>query len=458
MNTNTTTEMSTLMQFSRDMRVVPGAEWFTGAGFGVFIHWDHASQQGLDLSWPLVGRSVVPGTEEFSDQVTVAGYQQSAATFDPTSWDAPGLARVIKSSGASYAVFTVRHHAGYSMYHTAWSDFGIEHSPYGKDITRQLVEALRAEGLRVGLYYSLSDWNHPDYPAVRDEDRPYPLERWPQAGLAEYRDAPEANDRHRRSTPAAWARYQAYLRGQLTELLTDYGPIDLLWFDGEWERSAEEWDTAGLRDLIKKLQPDVIINDRLLGQGDYETPEQGFPSVTPDGPWELCLTIGDMWGYGPADTRFKTARSLVHSLIEVAARGGNLLLNTGPRGDGSLTPEHVQRFAAIGRWLEHHRESVIGVRPSQGVDFYGPSTVSASGDTLYLHLLMLPVDDVVVRGIPTRRVVRVRRLADGAELGFTSKVSFQEDAKGGHDACGELRISAPGASGALVDVLAIDFA
>jgi alpha-L-fucosidase len=450
--------MSGEVRLDRPVHAVPGAEWFTGAGLGVFVHWDHASQQGLEISWPLVGRSIIPGVDQAEDDVTVAQYQQSAATFDPTSWDAKALARLIKDAGATYAVFTVRHHAGFSMYHTEWSDFGIEHSPYHEDLTRQFVEAVRAEGVRVGLYYSLSDWNHPDYPAFRDEDRPYPLEHWPHAGMAEYAGTPDAEDRHRRPTAEQWARYQEYLRGQLTELLTNYGQIDLLWFDGEWERSAQEWDTAGLRELIKELQPDVLINSRLQGHGDYATPEQGFPIVAPDGPWELCLTIGDMWGYRPGDTRFKSARSLVRTLVETAARGGNLLLNIGPRGDGSLVPEHVERFEEIGRWLDRHGESIVGARPSQGVDFYGPTTVSASGDALYLHLVMLPVDEVVVRGIPIGRVKRVRRLADGAELDFTTNVEVHGEGQQGGESLGELVIQAPAPSGALVDVLAIDFA
>jgi alpha-L-fucosidase len=426
-----------------------------GAGLGLFVHWDHASQQGIEISWPLVGRSIIPGAAGVEDFVTVEQYQSSASTFDPTEWDAVTLAGLAKRAGATYVVFTARHHAGYSMFHTAHSDFGIEHSPFGRDITREFVDAIRAEGIRVGIYYSLPDWNHPDYPPFEMSDRPYPDEHWPSAGLPENAGTPVADDRHRRPTPEQWSRYQSYLRGQLTELLTNYGVIDLLWFDGEWERSEQEWDSAGLRATIKALQADVVINDRLLGQGDYQTPEQGFPVIAPEGPWELCLTIGQMWAWRPGDVDNKSSRSLVATLIEVVSRGGNLLLNVGPKGDGSLNESQVTTLGQIGGWMDLHSESVIGVSPSVGVDFYGPST--ARPGTLYLHLLAQPVEQTIVRGIPVRRVRRVRLLATGEELPFTVNFEVHEQASRDDEPLGEMIIPAALPSGALIDVIAVDF-
>jgi len=435
---------------------LPGGEWFIGAGFGLFVHWDHASQQGIEISWPLVGRSIIPGSDGVEDPVSVEGYQSSAATFDPVEWDAVALARLAKRAGARYVVFTARHHAGYSMFHTAQSDFGIEHSPFGRDVTREFVEAIRAEGIRVGIYYSLPDWNHPDYPAFTMTDRPYPEEHWPAAGDPANAGRPVATDRHRRATPEQWGRYQEYLRAQLTEILTGYGTIDLLWFDGEWERSEEEWDSAGLRALIKSLQPDVVINDRLLGQGDYKTPEQGFPVTAPRGPWELCLTIGQMWAWRPGDTKSKSTISLITTLVEVASRGGNLLLNIGPKGDGSLNDSQVRTLEEIGAWMDVHAESVVGVSPTTGVDFYGPST--ARPGALYLHLVMRPIEQVVVRGIPVGRVTGVRLLATGEQLPYEVNLEVHEQPAPGEDPVGELRIPAPAASGAAIDVIAIDFA
>ena len=434
---------------------LPGGEWFVGAGFGLFVHWDQASQQGIEISWPLVGRSIIPGTDEVEDDVSVEQYQSSAATFNPTKWDAVELARVAKQAGAQYVVFTARHHAGYAMFHTATTDFGIQHSDFGRDVTREFIEAVRAEGIRVGLYYSLPDWNHEDYPAFQMSDRPYALEHWPSAGRPESAGTPEADDRHRRSTPEQWSRYQQYLRDQLTELLTNYGTIDLLWFDGEWERSEDEWGSAALRAHIKALQPDVVINDRLLGQGDYATPEQGFPREAPDGPWELCLTIGQMWAWRPGDTKNKSSRSLVTTLIEVASRGGNLLLNVGPKGDGSLNESQVATLGDIGRWMERHEESVVGVSPTTGVDFYGPTT--ARPGTLYLHLVNRPIEQVIVRGIPVGRISRVRLLETDLDLPFESNFEVHVQGADAGERLGEIVLAAPAQTSALLDVIAIDF-
>ena len=194
--------------------MAPDFTWFDEARFGMFVHWDHASQQGLELSWPLVGGVFALPQ---SQRVSVEQYHSSAATFAPTAWDAAALARTARDAGATYAVLTAKHHSGYAMFHTKLSEFSIEHSPFGRDIVREFVDAVRAEGLRVGLYFSLSDWHHPDYPAVTDADRPY---RFGQG---------------RQPTAAEWERYVAFMHGQVRELCTSYGAIDVLWFDGGWD-------------------------------------------------------------------------------------------------------------------------------------------------------------------------------------------------------------------------------
>lgn len=433
----------------------PGLEWFTGAGLGIFIHWDHSSQRGVEISWPVVGRSIIPGVESVEDQLTPAEYFATAATFNPVRWQPAEVAALVKKSGATYVVFTAKHTAGYVMWHTEYTDFSIEHSPYGRDITRELIDALRAEGIRVGIYFTLADWHHPDYPAFELSDRPYPEEFHPLAAKPEFADSPISRNRHRRSSPEQWQRYLADLRGELTEILTRYGQIDLLWFDGEWERSADEWDTAGIHALIRSLQPNVVINDRLLGFGDYTTPEQAVPMVAPDGPWELCLTMGDHWGYREADVDVKSARSLARTLSEVTSRGGNLLLNISPRGDGSIPETHAGRLDELGSWLERHSEALIDVAPGRGIDFYGP--VSQRENRVYLHLHAHPVDEIVVRNLPVHRITAVRLLQTGEHLVFRAfhEVHMKETAGG--EPLGELRIDAPQPSGALVDIVAIDF-
>ena len=412
--------------------------WFEGAGLGLFVHWDHASQQGLEISWPLVGRSIVPGVPDPEIGETIASYQSSAATFNPTRWDPAALARLARACGARYVVLTSRHHAGYSMFHTEHSDFSIQHSPYEKDIVREFVDAIRSEGLRVGLYYSLPDWHHSDYPAFEESDKPY-------------RDL-----ECRRPSPEAWQRYIGYLKGQLTELLTNYGPIDLLWFDGEWERTAEEWHASELRELIKTLQPDTIVNDRLPGQGDYVTPEQSLPTVPPDGPWEMCLTMNSGWGWLPADDNYKPARRLAQYLAEVAGRGGNLLLNVSPKGDGTLPGIQVARLKELGGWLATHGESVLGVdRANSRVQFYGP--VTRRGSRLYLHLVMRPTGQLVVRGVPVHQIRGVTLLGKEVPLPFETNLEVHDEQHVGDAALGEVLIDAGEATGALHDVVAIDF-
>lgn len=393
--------------------------WFDTARFGMFIHWGHSSQQGVELSWPMVGgNAALPGGD-----LTVAEYQASATTFNPTHWDPAGLARMAKSLGMQYAVFTTKHHDGYAMFHTKTSDFGVEHSPYGRDIVREFVEAFRAEGLRIGLYFSLIDWHHPDYPAFTDADRPYRF------------------GRSKPPTPEQWERFTAVMFEQVRELLTNYGPIDVFWFDGGWERTPEQWRARELEALIRELQPGILINDRLPGVGDFETPEQFVPAQAPARTWETCMTLNESWGYNPDDGAWKSPRQVVHTLCEVAGKGGNLLLNVSPMGDGAIMPEQRAILGAMQRWLSQNGESITGTEAGlEPWQFYGPST--RRGGTTYLHLLMRPYETVTVRGVPIRHVKRVRVLASGRELEFSTRCAiidqfFNPDPKG------ELTIQVP---------------
>jgi alpha-L-fucosidase len=355
--------------------------------------------------------------------VSVAEYQASATEFDPQEWDARALARLARDAGMQYAVFTAKHHAGYAMYATELSDHSVQHSPCGRDLVREFVEAVRAEGLHVGLYFSLSDWHHPDYPAFTDADRPY---------LPGFSPPLPSPDR--------WDAYLDYLRGQLRELLTNYGTIDVLWFDGGWERPADRWHGGELETLIRDLQPDIVINDRLPGVGDFATPEQFVPATPPDGPWETCLTMNDSWGYVPSDVDYKSARELIHTLCEVAGRGGNLLLNVSPTGAGTLPVEQRERLEQIASWMAINGESIVGTKPGlEPWQFYGPST---RRDTrLYLHLLMRPYEQVTVRGLPVKRVERVELLGHDQPLDFTFRTSVIDRLNA--DPLGELVIPVP---------------
>jgi alpha-L-fucosidase len=412
------------------------SSWFATARFGMFVHWGHSSQRGFELSWPLVGGiPILPHCQDLS----VAEYHATARTFAPEPGSARGWARLARRLGMQYAILTAKHHDGFALFHSAHSDFSVAHAAYGGDIVREFVDAVRAEGLRVGLYFSLSDWHHPDYPAFTDADRPY---RFGQG---------------RQPTIAEWERYLEFMHGQVRELCTNYEAVDILWFDGGWERTSEQWRSHELRATIRTLQPNALVNDRLPGEGDFDTPEQFIPPEPPGRAWETCLTINESWAHNRDDPDFKSGRDLVHALCEVAGRGGKLLLNVGPMGDGRLAPEILERLAVVEEWMARHRESIVGTEPGLAPwQFYGPST--RRGEQIFLHLLMRPYDAVTVRGVPVRRVRGVRALGNGASLPWTSRVAVV-DRLFNTDPLGELRITVPEtAIDPCATVIAIDFA
>jgi alpha-L-fucosidase len=397
------------------------SDWFDGARFGLFVHWDHIAQRGVEISWPLVGGAgMLHGTQA---SLGVADYHASAATFAPRP-DSPRdwLARA-KRAGMRYAVFTAKHHDGFAMWPTKTGQLSVADSRYRGDLVREFVDATRANGLRVGIYYSLCDWHHPDYPAFRDEHRPYRFGRVPEP------------------TAEQWARFIDFQFAQMRELMTDYGKIDLVWFDGGWERSPEQWRAKDFVALIRALQPGIVINDRLPGEGDYDTPEQFIPPVPPARRWETCLTMNETWAWNPSDTRYKSERELVHALCEVASRGGNLLLNVGPQADGALPAEQMTRLDALARWMSVHdhaiHDSEPGLEPWQ---FYGPST--RKSERVFLFLLMRPYESVSVRGVPIRRVRAVRELATGRALEHRGRTTILDQMTNA-DPLGELTIRVP---------------
>jgi alpha-L-fucosidase len=410
--------------------------WFDTARFGMFIHWGLSSVRGWELSWPLVGGNpLLPQCQS----VSIDDYYASARSFDPPHYDPRAWARLAKRLGMQYAVLTTKHHDGFALFDTKLADFSVRRAPYGQDIVRQYVDAFRAEGLRIGMYFSLSDWHHPDYPGFTEADKPYNVFRLPQP------------------TTAQWSRYLDVLFGQVRELLSNYGQVDVMWFDGQWERLPERWKPQELRAMIRSLQPGILINDRLPGGGDFDTPEQFIPPLPPAGAWETCMTINESWGYSPTDTQYKSARQLIHGLCEVASRGGNLLLNVSPRGDGSLPPEQVERLDVIAQWMARHGTSIVGTMPGlEPWQFYGPTT--RRGDTIFLHLLLKPYDSISVRGVPIKRVRAVRVVGSDAALPYTTR-SALIDAMFNADPSGELTITVPES---LIDpyatVIAVDIA
>ena len=342
----------------------PDLQWFQDAKLGIFIHWGIYSVNGTDESWAFYNKKVPYA--EYMKQLN--GF--TASKYDPAAW-----ADLIERSGAKYAVITTKHHDGVAMYDTREPAGVIDPtgsmrsvvqlSPAHEDVIAPFFDELRKRRLKCGAYYSLIDWTDFNYPAFTKDSTRYAI----------------------KDDPRRWRLFRDYFQGQITEIATQLQP-DLWWFDGDWEHSAEEWEAAEVRAMILEKNPNSIINGRLQGFGDYATPEQNIPIETPTAPaWELCMTIGDQWGWQPQDTNYKSTHDLIAIFVDVVGHGGNLLLDIGPKEDGTIPPGQVKRLEEMGHWNAKHGETIFGTRAGlPNGHFFGPSTLSADSTTLYLFL------------------------------------------------------------------------
>jgi alpha-L-fucosidase len=357
-------------------------QWFADAKLGIFIHWGIYAVNGIDESW-----SFYNGYVSYGDYMKqVQGF--TASRYDPNAW-----AQLIQETGARYAVLTAKHHDGVALWNTKQSDLNVvKKTPAGRDLVGPYCQALRKLGLKVGLYFSNLDWSHPDYPFFTGKEKRY------------------------NEDPARWNRFLAFRRGQLEELATLYKP-DLIWFDGDWDFPAEKWQARELREQIFRWLPAVVLNSRLNGYGDYATPEQGVPITPPKGKyWELCLTMNDSWGYQGNDKNYKTPNQLIRILSDCIAMGGNLLLDIGPKADGTIPEEQARMLKELGRWTQKHREAIyetVGGIPSEY--FRGATTLAKDRQTLYLFLDSRPNGPILIKGLKNR-VNRVRVVGDGTKL------------------------------------------
>jgi alpha-L-fucosidase len=379
-------------------------KWWTEARFGMFIHWG---------TYALAARHEwVKNREHITDEV----YQKYFDHFNPDLYNPREWARTAKAAGMKYFVITTKHHEGFCLFDSKFTDYKATRTPSGKDLIAPLVQAMREEGLRVGFYYSLIDWHHPEYTV----DRQHPM-----AGNLEFRE--KAKNRE-------MAKYREYLFAQVREILTNYGTIDCLFLDfsfpGKDGKGRADWDSERLLKMIRELQPNIIINDRLdlldvPGGWDFRTPEQYMPRewVKVDGqkvPWETCQTFSGSWGYYRDEATWKSVRQLVVMLIETVSKGGNLLLNVGPTARGTFDDRATDRLAGIGEWMRLHSRSIYGsteapeglVRAERCLFTYNPAT-----NRLYVHVLEWPMGTLVLEGLGGK-VKYAQLLNDASEILF----------------------------------------
>jgi alpha-L-fucosidase len=329
----------------------PAAErlqWWREARFGLFIHWGPVSLKGTEIGWSRGGER--RGYKSHGTEIPVEVYDNLYKQFNPTNFNADAWVATAKTAGMKYLVFTSRHHDGFSEFDTQADDYKITspESPFRRDVVKELADACHRAGLRFGLYYSQPNWHHPD----------------------------AFTDRH--------TNYLAFLKTQVRELLTHYGPVDILWFDG-LGKSAEDYDAEALNTMARKLKPRILINNRDGLAEDFDTPEQEIGKFQNGRPWESCITICNQWAWKPGD-EMKSLPQCLETLIRCAGGDGNLLFNVGPMPDGRIEPRQVRRLEEMGDWLRKYGESIYGTRGGP----WKPTKSLAStrqGNSIYLHLL-----------------------------------------------------------------------
>jgi alpha-L-fucosidase len=346
-------------------------QWFADAKLGIFIHWGIYSVNGIDESWSFYNRKI--SHEDYMKQLN--GF--TAKDYNPEQW-----AELIKLTGARYAVFTTKHHDGVALWDTKLSDLNVvKKTPAKRDVLTPFVNALRKNNIKVGTYFSLIDWTDKNYPGFLKDEPKYNIKK----------------------DPARWNAFVKSFQGQIDELSSQFNP-DLFWFDGDWEHSADEWQAEKVREQILSKNPNAIINGRLQGFGDYDTPEQNFPVARPNLRWwELCMTTNDNWGYQPRDLNFKTPYEVISIFADCISMGGNLLLDIGPREDGTIPAQQEYILKTLGRWTTKNQEAIFNTLAGmpQG-HYYGPSTLSKDSTSLYLFVPGNTKGTVVIKGLENK--------------------------------------------------------
>ena len=395
------------MSLDYNVRKTPGdTAWFTHDRFGMFIHW---------------GLYALPARHEWvknQEKTPEEKYDQYFKYFNPDLYDPKEWARAAKNAGMKYVVLTSKHHEGFCLFDSQYTDYKATNTPCGKDLIKEYVEAFRAEGLRVGFYYSLLDWHHPDFTIDR------------------YHPRRDDKNREELNKGRDMKKYAEYMRNQVTELLTNYGKIDILWFDFSYEdKGKDDWEAEKLIATARALQPDLIIDNRTEIEQDLWTPEQVQPRewVRDDAGnlvvWELCQTFSGSWGYHREEASWLSPEMLVRMLVNTVSCGGNLLLNVGPTARGYFDERAVAALEAIGGWMKYNSRSIYGCTQSE---FKAPPDVryTQNGNRLYVHLCAYPFRCVYLPGL-AGKVDYAQFLQDASEV-------FYED-----EANGELKVELP---------------
>jgi alpha-L-fucosidase len=383
-------------------------KWWTDARFGMFIHW---------------GLYALPARHEWvknHERLTNEEYQKYFELFNPDMYNPHEWAKMAKAAGMKYVVLTAKHHEGFCLWDSKFTDYKATNTPYGKDLIREYVDAFRAEGLKVGFYYSLIDWHHPDYTI----DRNHPLRQGSDSAYA------------RLNKGRDMSKYREYIKNQVRELLSNYGEISIIWFDfsfpGKNGKDHNDWDSENLLKLARSLQPGIIVDDRLdlkdvEGGWDFTTPEQVKVAKWPEVngkrvPWETCQTFSGSWGYYRDETSWKSPAQLIELLIESVSKGGNLLLNVGPTARGVFDYRAQERLKAIGDWMTYNSRSIYNCTEAPS-DFTVPAntllTYNPVTKRLYVHLLVYPMGSLTLSNMADK-VKYVQFLHDASEIVFTT--------------------------------------
>lgn len=383
-------------------------EWYQQARFGMFIHW------GI-YAIPARGEWV-RSVEEMPEEEYMSFFEE----FDPIDFQPKKWAKAAKEAGMKYAIMTAKHHDGFCLFDSELTDFKATNTKAGKDLVKEYLEAFREEGLKVGLYYSLLDWHHPDYPHYKDQNHPM------------------RNCEAQKDVDRDFNRYLDYMHGQVRELCTRYGKLDIMWFDFSYgELRGEAWRATELVNMVRGYQPDIIIDNRLevsgegfgslatdnpsVFAGDFVSPEQIIPpqglksESGRDLVWEACITMNDNWGYCAKDKNFKPASTIIKKLVECVSKNGNLLLNVGPDARGNIPEESLEILREIGIWMKKNSASIYGCKGS-GLPKPENGRITGRGNKLFYHVMENAIGSVPLYGISKDLVKSVRLLSDGSEL------------------------------------------